>query len=105
MGRLVAAQAVDDAQVVGVLSDVGEEIGNPQAALAVLLELPGGSHERFALAAATRIAGFAVIGEETRFVVKGIDIARAALHEKENDALGAGEEMRRLGRQWADVMV
>ena len=42
---------------------------------------------------------------ELRLVVEGIDVARPAVHEEEDDALGLGRQRRRLGRQRVGELV
>ena len=52
-------------------------------------------------AAAERLDGngLAVRALHARLVVERVDLARPAVHEQEDDALGLGREMRLLGRK------
>ena len=45
MGGEVGGHGVDDAEIIGMFGDVGEEAGDPEAAFAVLFELPFWGHE------------------------------------------------------------
>src|SRR4029079_8342396 len=74
-----------------------------------LRELPQRLHYPLRRTAGTRVgddAGvverehLAVVTRQPRLVVVGIDVTDAALHEQEDDALGAGWKVRRLGREW-----
>ena len=65
------------------VADVGEEIADLNAALAILFELPIGALVELALA--LRLA--AVLRQE-RLGVEGVDVADATGHEEEDDALG-----------------
>ena len=90
--------AAQEAEVVGVFRDVGEGLGNPQAALAARFEL-GGGRDQLAFA----WPRFAGVGDELGLVIKGVEVRRAALHREEDDAFGAGGEVRRLGQERALV--
>ena len=84
--------------------DVRKEIAHPLAALTILLELPLGADDpALALLAAAALGlhvdRLAVEAVELRLVVERVDLARPAIHEEEDHALGLGREMRRLGRQ------
>jgi hypothetical protein len=89
---------------------VREKVADPLAALAVLLEFPFGSDDAALVllaAAAERFDGdgLAVEFVELRFVIEGIDVAGAAVHEKEDDALGLSGQRRRLGRERVGELV
>ncbi len=45
MGRQVGVHAADDAQLVGMRGDLGEQLRDPEPALAVLAELPRRAHQ------------------------------------------------------------
>ena len=94
----------DDAEVVNARGDLGKQVADRNAALTVLFELPGRFHEApdsvFAEGeAAPERDGFAVIDGEAGLGVEGIDGGRAAVHEEEYDAFGAGGEH---GRFWGE---
>ena len=59
---------------------MGHQLGNPRAALAALLERGDGAGVRF--------------GADLRLVFEGVELRRAAAHAEEDDALGAGDELR-----------
>src|SRR5215475_10840434 len=99
---------MEEADVVGAGAQVREEVADVFAALAVLLEAPLGADDAslVAMSAAAKRAhgdGSAIEGVHVRLVVEGIDLARAAVHEQEDDALRLAGEMRlplseRIGR-------
>ena len=72
---------VEQTEIIGVLGDIGEKVGNPQAALTVLAEIPGRSEEFFA----TILALLATVPGQLRFVVEGIDVGRCAPHREVDD--------------------
>src|SRR6185437_9294364 len=83
---------------------VREEVADPLAALPVLLELPLRPDDPprvLVAAAAERLHGdrLAVQAVQLRLVVEGVDVAGAAVHEQEDDALGLCLEMRLAGCQ------
>ncbi len=97
MIRDVGVHRTDEAQVVGVAGDVGEEFRDPEPGLAVLTELEGGADE---LGTATAgLTGLAGIALEQGFVVEGVEVGRAALHAQEDHALGAGSEVGRANAE------
>src|SRR6185503_14974830 len=86
----------DDRELVGVLGEVGEAVGDPQAGLAVLF--PGALRglENFTLdgaAADFQIDGLAVAFLQLRFVIEEVHLGWAAVHEEEDDGFGFGGEM------------
>ena len=86
--------AVQEAQVIDMLVDVREEIRGPATGFAMLLEVPQRLHHALERAFAGlghgtgigHVDDLAVVFEESRLVVVGIDVADAALHEEEDDA-------------------
>ena len=77
-----------EGDVIDVLGDIGEEVGDVFAALAVLLEFPAGFDDAALVlfAAATEgfdVDGFAIHADHVGFVVKGVDVAGATIHEEE----------------------
>ena len=94
MIAVVAAHRADDAQVIGTVGHVREQIADHQPALAARAELP----QR----ALDELAGPALLsslGKELRLVIKRIDVRDPAAHVQENDALRPGREMRRMRRE------
>ena len=59
----------------------------------------GGGRDQLAFAR-PRLAG---VGDELGLVIKGVEVGRAALHGEEDDAFGAGGEVRGLGLERALV--
>ncbi len=98
VGDAFGVEGMEEAEVVDVAGDVGEEIRYPAAALAVTGEVPGRRHDALARAALAGVGqGPGVIeGEgsvgvlgEGGLVVEGVDLADAALHEEEEDTAGS----------------
>ena len=84
---------MDEREFIDVLAKMRKEIGSPEAALAVSLELPERSMEKSYLLAEDIRVGicghrFAVVFLQLGFVVPGIDVAEAALKENVDDATG-----------------
>ena len=96
MVREVGLHAIDDAEGVGMLGDLGKQVRDPEAALAVLLEFPGRSEQLGGggLSLADRFAG---VARELRLVVEGIDVRRATFHAEEDDPPGRGGKCGALG--------
>jgi hypothetical protein len=97
--RLLADHRSHDAQLVGDVRDVREQVAHPQSALAPLLELPRAAHPDPAGVAlrllrdgrgADRLA--LVLGQR-RLGVERVDVRRAAVHEQEDDGLGLRGEV------------
>jgi hypothetical protein len=86
---------MDEAEIIDVFGDVGEETADPATGLPVLFEIP----ERFekftltffpegGLANANKVEGLAIALDELGLVVEGVDMGRSAGHEEEDDAFG-----------------
>ena len=106
----IGRHRVKKGDVVHAGRQVGEEVADPLAALAVLLELPLRPDDAalVLLAAAAEGLdgdGLAVEVVELRLVVEGVDVRRAAVHEEEDDALGLGRQRRRLRRERVGELV
>ena len=100
----IGDHGVDERDVIDAGAEVGEEIADELAALAVGLEGPLGSDDAAFVLFAAAAEGFhgnsfAVEFVEFGLVLEGIDLAGAAVHEEKDDALGFGFEMRLLGRE------
>src|SRR5207244_6459739 len=88
--------------VIDAGADVGEEVADPFAGLAILFELPFGTDNAAFVLVAASPKGFygnrlAIERIELRLVVKCFNVAGAAIHEKKDDALGFGREVRWFG--------
>ena len=93
MIRDVGRHAAQHADVVGVLGDICEDLGDPLPALAVLREFERRCEQL------SFFAGLAAVGLELRLVVERVHVRRAALHREEDDALRLRGEMRRSHRE------
>ena len=112
---VVVAHRADQAQVVGTLGDVREQLADPQAGLAALLELPlrplevllrrPGCSGRTPRASCCRhLVRLVVVGDQLRLVVERIDVRHAAAHVQEDDPLRprrkcGGLRRERIGRR------
>lgn len=86
----------DDTDVVDALADVGKELADFDAALAVLFEFEGGLHERASFALVAEVAtghGLTVVLGEHWLGVEAVDVGEATVHEEEDDVLGSGFEV------------
>ena len=99
-------------EVIRMRRHMVEPIGDPQAALPVLL--PGAfalEDRRFGLAhrrdRSLEARGQRLAGEfvQQRLVIKGIEMARAAFHEEEDDALCLRRTMRDTQRRGAGLLL
>ena len=81
----VRVHAVDHAKFVRVLGGLGQQFGNPEAAVAVSLEIKYRTRMR-------RL-------RDLRFIVESVQMRWAAGHAQEDHALGAGGQWRGLGRE------
>ena len=90
----VGAHGVDDAHLIGVLRGVRQQFAHPQAAAAVLGELPGRGHQAGlpVPAGAGRGALAGVLGQ-LGLVVEHVHMRGPALHAEEDHVLGAGGEV------------
>ena len=100
----LGVHALDERDVVDAGGQVGEQVADPRAALAVLPEVPLGTDDAALVAVAAaalglHLDGLAVEPVELGLVVEGVDMARAAVHEQEDDALGLARQQGRLARQ------
>jgi hypothetical protein len=92
----VGMHAADEAEVVGAFRDFGKNLADVKAALAGFLEGERRLHQfRVRIDEGTfdeiLWKSFAGVAFEERFVIEGVDVRRAAVHEKENDAFGRAE--------------
>lgn len=108
MDRRVGGHAVEKGDVVDAGGDVGEEIADPLATFAVLLELPARLNDTALVSvSATTMSfdgdGFAIHADHGRLVIEGVHVAGAAIHEQEDDRFRGGVEMRLLWGKRVDV--
>ena len=96
MGHAFRVHRVNERDVIHLAGDVGKKRGDVFAAFAVLLEIPKRFHETpLALLAegcgadADEVDVLAVLGDQFRFVVEGVNVAGTARHEDEDYALGS----------------
>ena len=100
--RKVGMHGVDDAEIVDALRQVGEELADPAARLAMALELEGRLHQALGLAQGLdvhRRGALAVEFLQQRLVVEGVHVGDAAVHQEMNHPLGPGCKVWRLGNQ------
>ena len=91
----------DDAHVVDVLGDVGEEVGNGDARLTVAAEGKGGFEGRSGATLGLVADGdlLAVPLVEGRLGVKGVDVGGTAVGKDVDDAFGTAGELGVPGRE------
>ena len=88
----------DDGEVVGALGGVRKQVGHFESGLAVLLECERGAEEDGILEAAVHEFGVSEAGgrmlavefRQQRLGIERVHVARSALHEQVDHALGAG---------------
>jgi len=96
----LADHRLDEAEVVDPIANVREEVADLVAALSAGAELPLGLHQRarrvLVVERERALDGqrIAVVLEQIRLVVERVDGRRAAVHEEEDDVLGARREVR-----------
>src|SRR5690349_21680757 len=100
---------MEEGHVIDAGGQVREQVADPLAALAVLLELPLRPDDAALVlvpAAAERLDGnrLAVERVELRLVVEGIDVTRAAVAEDEDHALGLAVEVAPPRSQWVEEL-
>ena len=96
----IGVHGADDAEVVGAGGDVGEDVGDFEAALAVALELVWRPHEGAGLAFGAEVFarhGLAMEAVEFGFGVEGVDLGRAAVGEDVDDVFGFSAELGGVG--------
>ena len=106
MDRGISGHGVEEGNVVHTAPDVGEEVGYHFPTLAIGLEFPfRADHAAFVLfpaaAKGLHVDGLAVEGVQVRLVIKGVHVARAAVHKEEDDVLCLGLEVAVLRGKWA----
>lgn len=96
----IGVHGADDAEVVGAGGDVGEDVGDFEAALAVALELVGRPHEGAGLAFGAEVFarhGLAMEAVEFGFGVESVDLGGAAVGEDVDDVFGFAAELGGVG--------
>jgi hypothetical protein len=103
----VGPARADDSQVVCTLSDVRQEIGDWQTALAIATKDTPGAQEWICRDLSTscdtakaRREGLSAQTLKVRFGIKGLQMAGPAVHEEVDDTSRPGREMRSPTRQW-----
>ena len=104
MNEGIVVAGAHDGQVIGVARDVLEQVGNLQSGLAVSLKRESRAHQlRIGRLdeLQRQIVGFEAVGQrlaiallQLRFRIESVHVARAALHEQENDTFGRGGKRR-----------
>ncbi len=102
MVRHIRLHRSDEADVIDAFADVGIEVADFDAALAIFTEL---EHRRkggagFALGLVMGGDWLARIFLKQGFGVESIDVGGTAIHEQMDDPLGSPGKVRKLGRQW-----
>ena len=100
--RHVGLHRSDDANVVDALADIGEDLADLDAALAVLLEFERRAEGRAGLALGPEILGrqfLARVRVEHRLGVEGVDLRRPTVHEQVDHPLRLRRQGGRLRRQ------
>ena len=98
---------MDEGDVVNVLRQVREQVADPVAAPAVLLEVPARFDDAALVLVPATAKGFDLDGLVVHalhvgLVVEGVDVAGAAVHVQEDDALRLGRKVRLLRRERVD---
>src|SRR3954451_18544211 len=91
---------MEEGDVIDAIGKMRKELADPLAALAVLMEFPARfDNAAFVLMAAATESlhgnRLAVHADHGGFIVERVDMARAAVHEEEDDAFGLGRKRRR----------
>ena len=105
----LGGHGVDKSHVVYAGANVGKEVGDLFATLAVLLEFPLGADDSalVAFAAPTEglyLDGLAVEGVEIRLVVECVNMTGTSVHEEEDHGLGLRFVVRVLGSERVHVL-
>jgi hypothetical protein len=100
--RHVRVHRADDRDVINAPGDVGEQIADFDAALAVIFKLEWRLKRRAGAALGFEIVHrqrLAVEFGENRFGIKRVNVRRSAIGKNVNDALGLARKMRGVRRQ------
>ena len=99
MVRVAGVQRVDEAELVGLCAEMGEQAAEHHSRLSARVKVPDGAFEKDPSIAAQGLshAGehvvgniFRVVPEKGGLVVKAVDVREAAVEKDENDAFGLG---------------
>ena len=93
----VGVHRADDAEVIGPVTDLGEDLAHFQAALPATAKFERRAHQAARLALGLRRTArhrLPVIARQHRFGIERIHLRHAAIHEEKNDALDLGREVR-----------
>jgi hypothetical protein len=110
MGKTFVIAGTDYRQVIGTRGSVREKIGHFETGLAMALELPRRAEHKGVLELAVLEVRVAETGRrmlavqfvQQRFGIERIHLARAALHEQMNHALGRSRPRGTLRRERID---
>ena len=93
-----AMDRLDKAKFIGALTDQGEQVADHRTGLTIRTKFPGRLSQVGGLGELDARLGkgkwLTAIANEPGFVVKRIDMRRAAVHEKKNHPLGTGRKAR-----------
>ena len=89
MNRLIALHRSDQTQIISMLGDFREQVGNPQTAVAALAKLPRRHEQGTAV-----LAALAVVVRQLRFVIESVDVRWTTLHAQKNHPFRAGRKVR-----------
>ena len=104
MAVVAGVHAADEAEVIGNLRGVRQQLAEVHAALAVFLEFPRAAEEFAAGLVGEAVMDIAAIVHavtalQLRLGIDEVHMTRAAVHEQRNHCLGLGREVRLLGLQ------
>src|SRR5258708_5599368 len=109
MHRAIGVEAADETKIVDAARNVRKKSRDLASALTIPLELPGASEKRRIalgeLADHGPVTGrqrLSIVFLERGFWIEGIDLARTANHEEENDGFGFSGIVLRLGGERVD---
>ena len=93
VNRRIGNHAVNESDVIHALGQIRKEVGDPLAALPVLFEFPLGLDDTAlilgpAAPLSLDLNRLSIHAEHCGFVIESVDVAGAAVHEKEDDTLG-----------------
>jgi hypothetical protein len=105
----VGDHGVDDDEVICVLCDIGEEVGDPESAVSAALEFEVVFAKESDLVeegfgSFAGLEWFAVEAGELGFVVEGVEVAESAAEADMDDASGFGSEVWCIAGIRSDVI-
>jgi hypothetical protein len=103
---------MEETKIVGVPRRFRKQIRHMLPRLTILIEFPWRLHEPLLTASLARLGKlasiikrhpFAIAALKFRFVVEGINVADATLHEQEDHTFGFGRVMRLAQQTWQGI--